>query len=522
MRVELGTETRVGITKDVLDVVAKRNWLVRGVEVVWHQIYLDIPDLQPEGFGDLSADFLKVPGVWSIRKIDLMPGERRRMHFDVLLSALPSPVLAIDNSLMVVAANKAAIKAFAIPEARINTNCGVKELLDTELSGQIISQLKKKSGGEVSVFGKPMLVDVLPLGEDTDEESPQPHGAVLIFRSPSSLGQDLYAISKMELPTGSQLIGESAAMKRIAALIQRFGQISAPLLITGETGTGKELVARACHRASKRSNKPFLALNCAALPESLAESELFGYAAGAFSGAQKTGKPGLFELADGGTVFLDEIGEMSPYLQAKLLRFLQDCTFVRVGGKSETRVDLRLLAATHRDLKAMVKSGEFREDLYYRLHVLGIEIPPLRERREDIRSLSEYFVARAATQIGVTIESISEEVYALLFASDWPGNARQLENSLFRAVSLCEGPVLTHIDIADISKPSLADTPALTPSLSTASESSVESYADAMERVEREMLTKLYVEYPSSRKLAQRLGLSHTAVANKLKKFGIH
>lgn len=520
MRIELGTETRVGITKDVLDVVAQHNWLVRAVEVVWHQIYLDIPALESEDFSRVMEELLGVSGVWSVQQIDLLPGERRRMHFDVLLGAVADPVIAVDGSLRVVAANNAAIKTFGIPETRINGDCGVKELFDADASGQLLANLKSFTGGEVSILGRPMLMDILPLPGGTDSSEGGLHGAVLIFRAPSSLGQDIYSISKREVEARSSIIGDSPAMRKVGQLIDRFGRISAPLLITGETGTGKELVARACHRASQRASKPFLALNCAALPEALAESELFGYASGAFSGAQRNGKPGLFELADGGTVFLDEIGEMSPYLQAKLLRFLQDGTFLRIGGKSETKVDLRLLAATHRDLREMVKAGTFREDLYYRLHVLTIELPPLRERKEDVALLATHFVRRAAQQIGVNVDGISADAMAALASYSWPGNARQLENALFRAVSLAEGATLGIDDVRHI----VGTTDEASTPQTVAPASSVdpdESYAEAMERMERDMLSKLYVEYPSSRKLAQRLGLSHTAVANKLKRYGI-
>jgi len=511
----------VGITKDVLDVIAHRGWLVRGVEVIWHQIYLDIPSLQSHDFTAIQTELLTVPGVHSVQQIDLLPGERRQRHFDVLLGALAEPVLAVDPCFRVVAANTAATRAFRIPEEHIDSHRGLRELFDAETSSQLLAQLERFTGGEVSILGRPMLMDVLPLSPRAEDDDKTPYGAILLFRAPNSLGQDLSSISKRELASGTPIIGESSAMRQVTQLIERFGPISAPLLITGETGTGKELVARACHRASRRSGMPFLALNCAALPENLAESELFGYAPGAFSGAQKNGKPGLFELANGGTVFLDEIGEMSLYLQAKLLRFLQDGTFVRIGGKVETKVDLRLLTATHRDLKEMVRIGAFREDLYYRLHVLTIRIPPLRERREDIAPLSRYFVMRAAMQIGANVKGIRGDALRLIEANDWPGNARQLENALFRAVSLAEGDELTVDDVLPMITADEQSGSMTTPAAHPESGDRHESHAQAMGRAEKEMLTRLFSEYPSSRKLAQRLGLSHTAVANKLRKHGI-
>lgn len=519
MRIEVITEKRLGMTKDVMEVFAKRQLMVRGVEVEWRHIFLDVPVLTRASLPEITEELLSVQGVFSVHEIDLLPGERRRMHFDVLLGALDDPVIAVDADMRVTAANAAAVKLFGTPDACQSGEARVRDLLGSDAAQQISELVSAGVGGEINVHARPFLMDLLSLSGQTEDAAGVSHGAVLVFRSPVSLGLNIHAISKRETGQDMRLVGDSNAMQKVEALIQRFGPIRAPLLITGETGTGKELVARASHRRSPRSSKPFLALNCAALPENLVESELFGYASGAFSGAQKNGKPGLFELADGGTVFLDEIGEMSPYLQAKLLRFLQDGTFMRIGGKAETKVDLRLIAATHRDLTAMVKTGSFREDLFYRLHVLTIQLPPLRDRREDIPQLASHFAARAAAQIGRALDGIDPRAVALLKQADWPGNARQLENALFRAVSLSDGPTLGVDDVRELVEcdthvSGLSGVPAATLGAE-------ESHAQAMERMEKQMLIALYAEHPSTRKLAQRLGLSHTAVANKLKRYTI-
>jgi TyrR family helix-turn-helix protein len=282
------------------------------------------------------------------------------------------------------------------------------------------------------------------------------------------------------------------------------------LLIQGETGTGKELVARACHAISARHSSPFLALNCAALPENLAESELFGYAPGAFTGAQRGGKPGLMELANQGTVFLDEIGEMSPYLQAKLLRFLNDGSFRRVGGDREVKVNVRILSATHRDLEKMVNEGSFREDLFYRLNVLNVEVPPLRERGQDILLLARYFMQQACAQIQRPVCRLVPGTYPALLGNRWPGNVRQLQNVIFRAAAICES---TLVDIGDLD---IAGT-----SVARQSDTEVDSLEQAMEEFEKTLLEKLYVNYPSTRQLASRLQTSHTAIAHRLRKYGI-
>jgi Nif-specific regulatory protein len=233
----------------------------------------------------------------------------------------------------------------------------------------------------------------------------------------------------------TNMVGESARMKQVYQFLTKVAPTSATVLICGESGTGKELAARAIHMNSPRAVKPFVAVNCAALTETLLESELFGHEKGAFTGAimQKKGK---FEVADGGTIFLDEVGEMSPLLQTKLLRVLQEREFERVGGTRPLKVDIRLIAATNKDLEEAIEQGTFRQDLYYRLNVVQLSMPPLRERREDIPLLASYFVAKYSKKCKRRVMGVSAEARARLINYDWPGNVRELENAIERAVVL--------------------------------------------------------------------------------------
>jgi DNA-binding NtrC family response regulator len=237
------------------------------------------------------------------------------------------------------------------------------------------------------------------------------------------------------------IVSEDPKMRSVLDLVAQVGPSKASVLIMGESGTGKELIAEALCAASPRANKPFVRLHCAALAESLLESELFGHEKGAFTGAVAR-REGRFKQADGGTLFLDEIGEIPQGTQVKLLRFLQEKTFERVGGNETLKVDVRLIAATNRDLKAEIKKGTFREDLYYRLNVISIELPPLRERRADIGPLASFFLARYAKENGRNIEGISEKALKVLSSYDWPGNVRELENVIERAVVLCDGGLI--------------------------------------------------------------------------------
>lgn len=238
--------------------------------------------------------------------------------------------------------------------------------------------------------------------------------------------------------TFNEIIGMSPQMKRLRNTAAQAAKTSSTVLLQGESGTGKELLAHAIHHASPRGNEPFIRVNCAAIPETLMESELFGYCEGAFTGAEKGGKPGKFELADKGSIFLDEIADLQPSIQAKLLRVLQEFEFERLGGVKTIKVDVRVIAATNRDLEELVRQDRFREDLFYRLNVVNIETPPLRERKEDINYLTDYLIEKISDRLGVRVVGISQEARDLLSNYDFPGNVRELENILERAMNFVD------------------------------------------------------------------------------------
>ena len=242
------------------------------------------------------------------------------------------------------------------------------------------------------------------------------------------------------------IITKSSKMQRLIELIKVVGKSNATVLVTGESGTGKELVARAIHSQSHRHNKSFIAVSCAALPESLLESELFGHEKGSFTGAY-TQKKGKFEFANGGTLFLDEIGEMSANIQVHLLRVLEEKEFTRVGGNEPIRVDVRVISATNKDLRRAIERQEFREDLYYRLNVVNIELPPLRERKEDIPLLAQHFLNKFASENRKEITGLSPDATEFLLDYDWPGNVRELENAIERAVILAKDSLITIVDL---------------------------------------------------------------------------
>jgi len=310
-------------------------------------------------------------------------------------------------------------------------------------------------------------------------------------------------------PAERGLVVASAAMRQALALVARVAEHSTTVLITGESGTGKEVIARAIHRASPRGSKAFVGINCAAIPENLLESELFGHVRGAFTGA--TGdKVGLFEQANGGTLLLDEIGELPIGLQAKLLRVLQESEIRRVGDQKTRRVDARVLAATARDLEAEVRAGRFREDLFYRVNVVVIELPPLRDRREDIAPLARHFVARLAQRFGRPL-SLSEDALAWLEQQEWPGNVRELENAIERAAVLSRKEILEAGEFRSEA-----------PRAAELAPPEGESLSEVVAAAERQAIANaLRAANGNRREAAKQLGVSLRTLFYKIDRYGI-
>ena len=311
--------------------------------------------------------------------------------------------------------------------------------------------------------------------------------------------------------TNLDLIGSSAKFRALLQDVERVAPVDSAVLVQGETGTGKEVIARAIHEASPRRNHRFVALNCAAIPSALLESELFGHEKGAFTGAWAQTK-GRFQMADGGTLFLDEIGDMPLELQPKLLRVLQEQEFERLGSTQTVRVNVRVVAATNQDLAELVAKKLFRADLYYRLNVIPICLPPLRERVQDIVPLTEFFVAKFSARLNKTIDVIPDEVVEVLKAHDWPGNVRELQNFIERAMLFSPGSVL---------RLPLDSKPMVTRAAKQSSESASRTLADADREHILETLEEANWLIGGQKGAANRLGLPRTTLIYKMRKLGI-
>ncbi|GLU41909.1 MULTISPECIES: sigma-54-dependent phenylalanine hydroxylase transcriptional regulator PhhR [Pseudomonas] len=514
MRIKVHCQNRVGILRDILNLLVDYGINVNRGEVGGEQgnaIYLLCPNLINLQFQSLKPKLEAIPGVFGVKRVGLMPSERRHLELNALLAALDFPVLSIDMAGQIVAGNRAAAQLLGV---RVDEVPGIplaRYAEDLDLPELVRANKARINGLRVKIKGDVFLADIAPLQSEHDE-SEALAGAVLTLHRADRVGERIYNVRKHELRGFDSIFQSSRVMAAVVREARRMAPLDAPLLIEGETGTGKELLARACHLASPRGQAPFMALNCAGLPESMAETELFGYGPGAFEGARPEGKLGLLELTAGGTLFLDGVGEMSPRLQAKLLRFLQDGCFRRVGSDEEVYLDVRVICATQVDLSELCAKGEFRQDLYHRLNVLSLHIPPLRECLDGLTPLVEHFLDQASRQIGCPLPQLAPQAMDRLGRYHWPGNVRQLENVLFQAVSLCEGGTIKveHIRLPDYGAPHpLGDF-------------SLEGGLDAIVgRFERAVLERLYREHPSSRLLGKRLGVSHTTIANKLRQHGL-
>ncbi|MBI4718523.1 MAG: sigma 54-interacting transcriptional regulator [Planctomycetes bacterium] len=390
-------------------------------------------------------------------RIDKMLRESEERYRD-LYDEAPIAYVQEDLESRFIGANRAAMRILGIPPEQVPGTVGMSFIPDTpeaqrrvreafasvgrgtDTSGVVLELRRKDDGRPIWIqwwskpdrsgkFTRTMFVDI------TDRVLAEQERARL-------QAQNLYLQEEIKsVHNFDEIVGRSPALLAVLEKVNRVAPTDASVLITGETGTGKELVARAIHSASQRRDKPLIKLNCAALPTSLVESELFGHEKGAFSGAIAK-RVGRFELAHGGTIFLDEIGEVPIDVQAKLLRVLQEREFERVGGNTPIRADVRVIAATNRNLEQAVASRSFREDLYYRLNVFPLHVPPVRERREDIPLLTQFLIGRYAARVGKTIEGVSRSTMERFMAYPWPGNVREMENLLERAVILATEPTL--------------------------------------------------------------------------------
>lgn len=551
LRLQVFCEDRLGLTYDLLSILTKQNLSLRGIEIdAAGRIFLSFPTISFVEFSQLMSMIRKLEGVKDVKRVDEKSQQTEQDLLLKIINACTEPVLFLNPK------GQSQYKNSAFDELMITHGLAhqspleLKEQLDTickpefdvshwltKLASPPSTQVvAAKPSGEPLVLqryinGYPYLLHLTPLytGRTTsldDTFSPAP----LSELSKESLHQEdteslflglVITFKQHIMPKAKQVMtlplqadpfapfsSQSSSFQELIKQAKKYALLDAPLLIQGETGTGKEMLARACHLSSSRAHYPFQVVNCVSMPDDAAETELFGWIA---KGKEEGGK-GQFEQACGGTVFLDGVEEMSPHLQIKLLRFLQDGTFRRVGEEHPRRVNVRVICASQRHLFDLVSEGTFRDDLFYRLSVLSLTLPPLRKRVKDIPLLCLSLMHELSKELDKPLYQLTPAAREKLNRYQWPGNVRQLRNLLFDAIIRTE---TGFIDAADLIFPDIDISPAL-------SENELEGTLDEMMyRHEAKILQALYTAYPSSRKLAKRLNLSHTAVANKLRQYEI-
>ena len=512
MRLEISCQDRLGIAQDVLELLRAHQIDLRGIEINESgKIYLSFPNIDFADFQQFMPKIRRIEGIDDVKTTLYMPIERERNELRAIIQTMPDPVFSIDTKGRIVLFNDAA--KFSVDN---DVDLLIQAEIDEWVSGfkfekwldskETLAQTQK-----VKFVQQDYIADILPVMVPDSDGQDILAGAVVILKSELRLGQQFNTFHKKEAESFDKFYANSLSMRKVINEASRMADLDGPLLIFGETGTGKELIARSCHEASSRAEGPLLSLNCATISDDIAETELFGSAVNAFGNNEA--KQGLLEQAQGGTLLLDEIADMSLQLQGKLLRVIEDAEFRRVGDDAPIGVDVRFMCTTSKDLGLLVESGRFRQDLYYRLNVLSLVMPALRERKQDIMPLAEAFLNQHCVKLGRNIAKLSKSCVDYLNTYPWPGNVRQLQNALYRALTLLDGNEITkeHIHL-----PSCATT------VSYIDENFEGTLDQEVKKFEKDLLKKLYPSYPSTRQLARKLGLSHTAIANKLREYGIN
>ncbi|RLV61522.1 transcriptional regulator TyrR [Parashewanella curva] len=511
MRLEISCHDRVGLAKDILEVLEQYGINLLAIDASnFGFIYLQFAEIGFETLSELMPQLRKIESVTDVRTASFMPSEQKHYALKTLLKTLPDLVFSIDIKSNVRIVNESALLALELEEEQV-IGQPLSSWVNGFSFGRWLTEPESLSqAARVHIGSNEYLAEVLPIylpDEAKDESEPVLVGAVVSLKSPARVGKQFNALQS-QIVGFETVLAVSELMKKVLTTATRMSQLDAPLLITGETGTGKELMAKASHEASLRREKPFIAINCAALPDSIAEESLFGvYQDG------EVIKRGLVDEAKGGTIFFDEVAEMCSGAQAKLLRLLQDGSYRRVGGTSEIRADVRIICSTQKNLAELCQEGKFREALYYRINVLSYHIPALRERKQDIIPLTEMFLEHYSQQLSSPTRRLSGPCKELLLNYAWPGNVRQLKNAIFRAVSMHSGGV--ELTPEQLKLPSYAE------GFGYFDNDFEGSLDEAMKQFEASLLRRLYPAYPSTRQLAKKLGVSHTAIANKLRDYRI-
>ncbi len=515
LRLKITAKDRVGIVLDILKKHYENNINIHSLEVFPGKAYIKIEILKNENKLNLINSILSLDEVFEVQDVELLPYERNERRLLAMIDAVQDGIMAINHNEEIELFNKYCENIFHIDKENV-LGKNVGDFLGFE--APMIKLLKTGENYdniEVHIKNKNGHIHYITTGRPIKDDKGKTIGAVASLKDINEAIELSNVITSKEEIAFKDIIGNSSSIIKIKKICSAVAKSNSTILLRGESGTGKELFAKAIHNLSSRTDRSFVAINCAALPDNLIESELFGYTKGSFTGAKEEGKDGLFKIADKGTIFLDEIGELSLSLQAKLLRVLQEGTIRKIGSVLEEKINVRVIAATNRNLESMIKDGTFREDLYYRLNVIPIFIPPLRDRIEDIPMLVNFFINKLNKQLDKNIKGAETEFIEKLVKYQWPGNVRELRNVVERAMNLCYSNLLNEDNlILDFEK-----------NTNYINEEKRDDFSftlkEVVEIAEKKALLSAIKKHSSFRKAAKTLGISHTTIMNKIKKYNI-
>lgn len=489
------------ITYDILSEFKKLDVGITWMEIYTKDCYIKFQLEDDEKYKELLENIEKIEDLESITEIDLISFESRNIQLNEIVNLLGKIVLVVDCKGIIKYSNISSDLKSVEEELSDITGKSITDLIDDK---SFIDKVMDPDADDVIQELSLDSVDFLVKMYRKRFRDSDMHGKIIVFDDISEIRGLTDKKFYSSHITFRDLIYESPEMEKAVKTAMEFSQMDVEILITGESGTGKELFTRAIHNLSDCRDKPFIAINCTSLPEQLLESELFGYEDGSFTGAMKGGKEGIFEACNGGTIFLDEIGDMPINLQGKLLRVLQEKTIRRIGGSEEISVNFRLISATNKDLKQKILDGDFRLDLMYRLNTLNLVIPPLRDRKKDIKPLVNYFTKKYSNNPNVTY---SKEAIQALKNYNYPGNVRELQNIIIRALTTLKGDVVTSDDLKFY--------------FDNVVNGSEETFDEKVEKFEKDLILEAMKSGDSIRKTASDMGMTHTKLINRMKKYNI-
>ena len=518
IRFEIITKDRIGITVEILEKIYKQNINLISLEVFLEKVCIKIQSINNEEKNILQKSLFEIKDVISIDNMELLYYEQNEKRLLAVIDSVDEGIIVTDKKFNINIFNNYCEDLFRCKKEDvigtdirklINEDAPVVNLINKGIEyDNLKCNLKTKQG----------WINYITTGRAIKNDNNETIGSVASIKDLNKAIKLINIISNIKDGAFKDIIGNSSELEKVKKLVSTVARSNSTVMLRGSSGTGKELFAKAIHTLSDRKNEKFVTINCAALPEGLLESELFGYEKGSFTGAMQNGKEGLFKEANCGTIFLDEVGELPMFLQAKLLRVLQEGTIRKIGSIKEEKIDVRIIAATNRNLEEMIINNLFREDLYYRLNVIPIYIPTLKERLDDIPILVNFFIDKLNKKLNKVVKKTDLPFINKLMEYEWPGNIRELQNVIERAMNLCEGDCLTtsvllidfRYNVSNVRVPLIKAEPERDLKLK-----------EIVEECEREAILKVLKTSKSYRKAAKVLDVSHTTIINKVKKYNL-